>query len=144
MLKEGMEAVVITNTLKKKYIDPLLDAPKKKSGNRVDEEPVTGDRLKGMNDFTSYPPILSWDRKLTNKHRAFLLQKITAGEDLSATDLYPPPLTGRNISASPLSDPEEPKRRTKTTHDLIYLGRLPECKKLKIWLRPIEISQQGQ
>ena len=53
MLKEGMEAAVITETLKKKYIDPLLDAPKRKSENRTVKEPVTRDRVKGMTDFTS-------------------------------------------------------------------------------------------
>ena len=39
MLKEGMEAAVITETLKKKYIDPLLDAPKKNSENKTVENP---------------------------------------------------------------------------------------------------------
>src|SRR5450631_2266870 len=41
MLKEGMQAAVITETLKKKYIDPLLDAPKKYAENRrVEQHPI--------------------------------------------------------------------------------------------------------
>ena len=63
MLKEGMEAAVITETLKKKYIDPLLDAPKKKSGNRTTKEPVTRERVKGMTDFTVFPQMASWSEK---------------------------------------------------------------------------------
>ncbi len=51
MLKEGMEAANINETLKKKYIDPLLETPKKNSENRTAEEPVTRDRVKGMSGF---------------------------------------------------------------------------------------------
>ncbi|MFI5124735.1 MAG: hypothetical protein ACHQDF_05370 [Chitinophagales bacterium] len=146
MLKEGMEAAVITETLKKKYIDPLRDAPEKNFGNRTVEEPVTGDRIKGMTDFTSYPPIPSGTRKITRARRSLLLQKIT--ESPSAAGYFSSPgsdpllQTGRNVSASPSGEPEppEPKPRTKTTHGLIYLGRLPACKKLKIWLRPVDSS----
>ena len=143
MLKEGMEAAVITETLKKKYIDPLLDAPKKNSENRTVKEPVTRDRVKGMTDFTSYPQIPSGVRKITRTRRSLLLQKITEGQSaveyFSSTDSDPLPQTSRNVSESPFSEPEppeKPKPRTKTTSGLIYLGRLPECKKLKIWLRP--------
>ncbi|MDP4212843.1 MAG: hypothetical protein Q8926_09475 [Bacteroidota bacterium] len=143
MLKEGMEAALITKTLKKKYIDPLRDAPEKNSGNRRVEKPVRRDRVKGMRDFTSYLPIPLGSGKITRAGRSLLLQKITESRSaagyfsLSGSD--PLPQTRRNVSASPWSEPtppEEPKRRTKTTRGLIYLGRLPECKKLKIWLRP--------
>jgi hypothetical protein len=150
MLKEGVEAAVITETLKKKYIDPLQDAPKKNSENRRIEEPVTRDLVKGMTDFTSYPQIPFGVRKITRKRRSFLLQKITEGQSaveyFSSTGSDPLLQTSRNVSASPFSEPEpqeEPKRRTKTTSDLIYLGRLPECKKLKMWLRPVDPSVLG-
>src|SRR5450432_3185390 len=53
MLKEGMQAAVITETLKKKYIDPLLDAPKKYAENWTVEEPASRDRVEGIADFTS-------------------------------------------------------------------------------------------
>jgi hypothetical protein len=149
MLKEGLEAAVITETLKKKYIDPLLDAPKKNSGYIMVEEPQTRERVKGMTDFTSYPQIPSGFRKITRTRRSHLLQKITAGQSVveyfSSTGSEPVPQTGRNVSDSLIREPkpqEEPKRRTKTTSGLIYLGRLPECKKLKIWLRPIDPSVQ--
>ncbi len=144
MLKEGMEAAVITETLKKKYIDPLLDAPKKKSGNRTTKEPVIRDRVKGMTDFTVFPQMAPGVRKITRTRRSLLLQKITEGQSaaeyFSSTDSDPLPQTCRNVSESSFSEPEppeEPKPRTKTTSGLIYLGRLPECKKLKIWVRPV-------
>jgi hypothetical protein len=150
MLKEGMGAPVIRETLKKKYIDPLLETPKKNSENRTDEQPVTRDRLKGMADFTSYPQMTSGVRKITRADRSLLLQKITAGqtavEYFPSTDSDPLPQTSKNVSASPCREPEPPeesKSRTKTTSGLIYLGRLPECKKLKIWVRPVESSVLG-
>jgi hypothetical protein len=146
MMKEGMEADLITETLKKKYIDPLLDAPKKSAENRTIEQPVTRGRKKGMADFTLYPQIPSGVRKMTRTRRSRLLQKITKGQSTveyfsNDSDLLPQ--TSRNISASPFSKPEEPKPRTKITSGLIYLGRLPECKKLKIWLRPVDSSGLG-
>jgi hypothetical protein len=144
MLKEGMEAALITETLKKKYIDPLLETPKKNSGNRRVEEPVTRDRVKGMNDFTSYPQKPAGARKITRTRRSFLLQKITSGQSaieyLSSPDSDYQIQACRNVSEFPISEsdpPDGPKPRTKTTSGLIYLGRLPECKKLKIWLRPL-------
>jgi len=150
MLKEGMEAALITETLKKKYIDPLLDTAKKNTENRTVEEPVTRDRVKGMTDFTSYPPIPSGVRKMTRTRRSLLFQKITEGQSaaeyFSYTHSDPLPQTSRNISESPFSEPEsleKPKPRIKTTSGLIYLGRLPECKKLKIWLRPVDSSVLG-
>jgi hypothetical protein len=142
MLKEGMDAAVITESLREKYINPLLETPKKKSESGTVQKTITGDRLKGMEDFTSCPHIPSGDRKMTRRRRSFLLQKVTEGlsasEYLSFTDSDPSPQTSRDISASPFTEQKEPKPRTKTTSGLIYLGRLPECKKLKMWLRPVE------
>ena len=150
MLKEGMEAVVITETLKKKYIDPLLDTPKRKSENKAVEKPLTRDRVKGMTDFTSCPQIPSGVRKITRTRRSFLLQKITEGQStaeyFSSTGSDPLSQTSRNVSESPFREPEppqEPKPRIKTISGLIYLGRLPECKKLKIWVRPVHSSVLG-
>lgn len=148
MLKDGMETIVISETLKKKHIDPLLDATKKKSESRIVKEPVTRDRVKGMNDFTLYPPMPSRIRKITRSSRSLLLQKITEGQPavkyISATDSDPMPQISRNVSGSPVSEQAEPSRRTKTTSGLIYLGRLLECKKLKIWMRPVETSWHCQ
>ena len=147
MLKEGMEAVVITDTLKKKHIDPLLETAIKNSENRTVEELSTRNRVKGFNDFTVYPPLPSGARKMTRTRRSLLLQKITEGQStaeyFSSTDSDPLLQTSRNVSESPFSEPESsqvPKARMKTTYGLIYLGRLPECKKLKIWLRPVDTN----
>ncbi len=145
MLKEGMEGVVITEILKKKYIDPLYDAPKKKSKNRTIEALGKRNHVKGMTDFSAYPQMLSAVRKITRTRRSILFQKITAGQSaieyFSSTGSDPLPQTSRNVSNFPFSElepQEEPKPRTKTTSGLIYLGRLPECKKLKIWVRPVD------
>jgi len=150
MLKEGMDAPIITEILKKKYIDPLLETPRKNSENRRDEQPATSDRVKGMRDFTLNPHMASGVRKMTRTRRAFLLQKITEGQSaaeyFSSTDSDRLAQSSRNISASPGREPEppeEPRSRTKTTSGLIYLGHLPECKKLKIWVRQVDSSFLG-
>jgi hypothetical protein len=146
MLKEGMEATLIRETLKKKYINPLLsatmDAPKKNSQNRTVSEAPTRDRVKGMADFTSFPENPS-QKKLTRTRRSLLFRKIRAGlsaEYFSPADSNPLIQSCSKLSESPGSEPAssaDPKRRIKTTSGLIYLGRLAECKKLKIWLRPV-------
>jgi hypothetical protein len=148
MLKEGMESAMITETLKVKYIDPLLDAPNNTAKNRVVEEPITRDRIKGMNDFTSFPQIPSGVRKITRTRRSLLLQKITEGQSaaeyFSSDGSDPLPQTNKNVfPISKTESSEKPKPRIKTTNGLIYLGCLPECKKLKIWLRPIDSSVLG-
>lgn len=150
MLKEGAVEGIISESLKKKYIDPLLETPEKYLGNRTVNETVPGERVKGMTDFTSYPPLPEGVRKITRSLRASLLQKITkdhsTAEDFSSSYSEFVPATGRNISESLTNEPvplNEPKKKDKTTSDLIFLGRLPECKKLKMWLRPVNSSGLG-
>jgi hypothetical protein len=144
MLKEGMEAVVIIETLKRKYIDPLLDAPKENENIRAVEEHTKRDSVRGITDFTAYPQLPAGNRKMTRKRRFYLLQKITEGQSaeeyfsFTGSNLLQQP--NRKISESPLSEPQLSRPRTKTTNGLIYLGRLPECKKLKMWLLPVECS----
>ena len=143
MLKEGLEASVIKEILKKEYIDPLLGTPKKNSGSKTVEEPVTRGRARGMTGFITYPETPS-PNKITRTRRSLLFQKIIAGqpaEYFSSSGLNPLPQSSIKLSESPASEPAssaETQRRIKTTSGLIYLGHLPECKKLKIWLRPID------
>jgi hypothetical protein len=143
MLKEGMAADLITETLKKKYIEPLLDEPKKKSECRIVKQPLTKDGVKGMNNFISYPQIPSRIKKMKRTRRSLLFKKITEGQ--SAAEYFLPPgsdpLTQTSKNVLPMCKPEPPEKlkpRTKTTSGLIYLGRLSECKKLKIWLWPVD------
>jgi len=147
MLKEGIEAAAITETLKKKYIDPLLDAPKKSSENKTVETPESRGRKKSMAHFASYPQFPSGDRKMTRARRSYLFQKITEGQSppgyFSSGGADHIMQTNRRVSESPFNETEPPEKHTpraKTTSDLIYLGRLAECKKLKIWLRPVDSS----
>jgi hypothetical protein len=139
MLKEGMSADLITETLQRAYIGPLLVRPEKNSGKETPDVPVR-DREKGLRTFAAYPSRFPRVRKLNRTRRALLFQKVTAGQP--ATEYFSSrtseslPQTGVLVSASPLNQPEPPMRRTKTTNGLIYLGRLPECKHLKMWLRP--------
>jgi hypothetical protein len=148
MLKQEIDVALITETLKKKYINPLLDEAKTNVKDKTVEEPMTKDRVKGMTDFTSYPQTPSRIRKMKRTRRSFLFKKITEGQ--SAAEYYSPPgsdpLTQISNYALPISkteSSEETRSRTKTTGGLIYLGRLAECKKLKMWLRPIDSLGPG-
>ena len=145
MLKDGLEAAMITETLRKKYIDPLMDAPKQRAVNRTIEKPFSKQGRKDMTDFISYPQLPPGVRKIARTRRSFLLRKIKEGQPavryLPTTDSVPLPQASRKVSESLYNEPErskESKPRTKTTSGLIYLGRLPECKKFKIWVRPVD------
>ena len=144
MLKEGLEATVITENLRKKYIDPRLEAAKKGPEKKESKESLTRDHVNGMADFTAYPQMPSGTKKITRTRRTPLLQKTREAQSapgyFSSTASDPLLQTLRTISESSNSEPEtpeKPKPRTKTTSGLIYLCRLSECKKLKIWLRPV-------
>jgi len=144
MLKEGLEPTLIIENLRKKYIDPRLEAAKKDPEKKEPKEPLTRDCVKGMADFTAYPQMPSGIRNITRTRRTLLLQKTREAQSaagyFSSTASDPLLQTRKTISESPNSEPEtpvKPKPRTKTTSGLIYLCRLSECKKLKIWLRPV-------
>jgi hypothetical protein len=142
MLKEGMEAAVIKETLKTKYIDPLIDSPEEKIDSRPAEETTNGDRVKGMPGFTAYRQGPSGTKRIRSHHRHRILQMM---EERQAAIGYCPSTdidhwlrTEITISESSIGAKEEqgePLKRKKTTDGLIYLGRLPACKKLKIWAR---------
>jgi hypothetical protein len=63
MLKEGVEAAMISESLKKKYIDPLLVDCETHIENRAVDKSISGDHVKGMTDFTSYPWITRRSQK---------------------------------------------------------------------------------
>jgi hypothetical protein len=84
---------------------------------------------------------------MTRARRSYLHQKITEGQSasefISSIGSDPVPQPAMNVSESTVSESssmDAPKWRTKTNSGLIYLGRLAECKKLKIWLRPVDSS----
>jgi hypothetical protein len=150
MLKEGIETPLIIETLKKEYIDPLLETPKDNSGMKLVEQPAKSDPVDGMRDFTSFPQTHSGMRKTIRTRRFSLVPKIR--EDKSEDNYYsyadsnPPPQSENNIFQTTLFETafqQQIKPRNKTTTGLIYLGRLPECKKLKVWLRPSVASDFG-
>jgi hypothetical protein len=140
MLKEEKEVSLITETLKKKYIDPLLDLSHKNSKSRPVEEPLK-DPVRGMIDFTRYPPGPSGVRRIRSGRRSRILQRIKEGRASAGyspfTEMVPLPQTEINIAVSPNFPKELLKegKRNKATDGLVYLGRLPECKKLRIWVR---------
>jgi hypothetical protein len=143
MLKEGIDSTLITETLKKKYIDPLLDAPDEIPAKRPDAEPTKRDRPSAVIDFTAYPAGPSGARSIRSRRRARVLPGNSEGcattEYAASNYKRHQSQTGIYISESPESPkelPDKPPSRNKTTNGLVYLCRLREYKKLKIWVRP--------
>jgi hypothetical protein len=140
LLKEEKETVFITESLKKKYIDPLLYLSQNNSLGRTVKEPVQ-DRVCGMIDFTRYTPGSSGTRRIQSRRRSRILQRTNeeraTARHAPSTVMVPLPRKEINMAVSTNVPKESLKdvKRNKTTDGLVYLGRLPECKKLKIWVR---------
>jgi hypothetical protein len=142
MLKKGAENDCIFETLKRTYIDPLLDIPAEqiKSSKTLSAEKQND--VRGIKDFTRFFPITSTGRR--SKIRRMRSQRQFSGiagfPDSSikahTTVTKKTSLTDTNQYSfesaqtfPPTNTIQEPKP------GLIYMGRLPECKKLKMWIR---------
>jgi hypothetical protein len=100
-----------------------------------------------MPGFIAYPQGPSRVRRIRGRDRHRILQMMEERQAAigycPSTDIDPRLRTEITISESLMSAKEargEPLKRKKTTDDLVYLGRLPACKKLKIWVRAVNLS----
>jgi hypothetical protein len=140
MLKAGKDLAIINETLKQIYIDPLLHEPVR--------EPVYIERTRrgnrgnspGLREITRHFPIRLTGKIRLRRWRVSIqysgsnsLEKVT----MTISEQTKP------VSDHPISITEKPRSEScQQTHipktkypELIYQCRLPECKKLKLWIR---------
>ena len=140
MLKAGIDATTINRTLKEIHIDPLLREPVRvhvqveriRRGNRGNSQV--------LRDFTRYFPIRSHGKSRLRRRRGNLqhtISNLLEKETMPLSEQWIP------VSDHPISITENTRSGshqqtpiTKTKYpELIYRGRLRECKKLKLWIR---------
>jgi hypothetical protein len=141
LLKKGAENDCIFETLKRTYIDPLLNIPVEKIKSSKTLRTEKQNNSSGLKDFTRFFPITSTGRgSKTRRHsqRQFAgiasLQGANYEFDTKVSNKNMPPDTNQYLNESAQTFTATNTILT-TKSGLIYMGRLPECKRLKKWIR---------
>jgi hypothetical protein len=121
MLKAGKDSVTITEILKQIYIDPLLHEPVRERSRYFPIRSNSRRRLKSLQHATSN-----------------LLEKETMPVSEQTMSVSDHPISIIDITRSG-SHQRTPIPKSKYP-ELIYFGRLHECKKLKWWIRSSAFS----
>ena len=142
MIKEGLDTEIIVESLKRIYIEPLMNDEGKQSNRREKGKPEKDHNERGLTSFIQYPQPKPHNPGRIRKIRRYrLLQHVGQKTDFhSGTEFSNP--QDNNVSArlKIFSLAREKCKQTPNTKEekfpeLIYLCRLPECKSLKIWIR---------
>ena len=141
MLKADLDTEEIIEELKRLYIDPLLQEAEKKFICKETITPRKSPQEKGLKSFTRFPEPGPHHPGKTGKRWRYRVRQHTLLINESQTDSgcsnlqvtnNPAPLN----TSMPVPANEKLSFNTKAHKipELIYLGRLPECKNLKMWV----------
>ncbi len=140
MLKADLDTESIIEELKRLHIDPLLQEAGKKFICKEADTARKSPQEKGLKSFMSFPDPKPHHPGITGKRLRYRVRQHTVLINESQTDLgysnlqvinNPAPL---NTSMPvPANEKHSLKTKAHKIPELIYLGRLPECKHLKMW-----------
>jgi hypothetical protein len=143
MIKAGLETNIIIENLHRTYIEPLINEPEKELIEKEKIEPEKGHEVKGLKSFIRYPDQRPHKPgRIRKSRRHLVLQNVVQNTEFqTGSDFLDE--QDRNTSARhkivSLAQ-QKFKHTSKGTEEkisgLVYLCRLPECKSLKIWIRP--------
>ncbi len=113
MIKKGLETEIIIETLTKIYIEPLIKDDQKPCKSRVVRKRHQNQVLQNADQTTEFQTASEFSNDQPRNG--------------SVRVRISPPAQGKYKQASDTNEVKIP--------GLIYLGRLPDCKNLKMWLR---------
>ena len=142
MIKAGLDTQVIIETLKRTHIEPLLIGPEKEFNRKDNVGPEKGHLEKGLKSFTQYPvQKLQFPGRIRKRRGAQVLQNVVRVPESQNSSTFSN-LQDRNTSVQmkiSLIAQGRCKHALNTKEEkmpgLLYMGRLPECKKLKMWVK---------
>ena len=140
MLKAGKDSATITESLKQIYIDPLLDEPSRASVYSGRTRSGKPGNSPGLRDITRYFPTHSTGKSRLRRRRGSLQHSTTNLLDKETMTISEQKMSVSDHRISIIdntrieSHQQTPIPKTKYP-ELIYRGRLRECKKLKLWIR---------
>ncbi len=140
MLKAGLDTEVIIEALKRLHIDPLLQEAEKKFNCKEAITPRKSPREKDLKSFIGFPEPNPHHAGIMGKRLRYRVRQHKVLINESPTDPGCSSLQVINGTVSlnistPVPAYEKLSLHTKAQKipELIYLGRLPECKNLKMW-----------
>ena len=142
MLKSDLDIAIITERLRRTYIDPLLNESAEKEISPEKSKSFPGARHeRGLKTLIKYPDVMHQiPGRMRRRHYQFpvrngqtKLRPVTKGLfSIQENDIQ----LQRKIDCPHQVTPEKPViRRQRKFDDLIYLGRLSECRSLKLYVR---------
>ena len=141
MIKEGLDTEIIIDNLQRTYIEPLISETEKELNRRGKIESEKNHHERGIKSFIRYPdqkphiPGRIRRRHLVLKHVVQNTESQTGSEFSNEQDRH---TTARHkiVSLAQAKFKHDSKTKEEKIPGLVYLCRLPECKNLKIWIRP--------
>jgi hypothetical protein len=146
MIKQGIEVELIVTRLKEQYIDPILEGlvksenQSKKDQSYTRQSKVAGNSRLFSGDLFKILPYKRGDKR--HLRSGPVPQYANAGTKLDnlSAEHYSDELIVQNDLEDDVVNQQSPKLREQSSiskySELTYLGRLPECRGLKMWLRP--------
>jgi hypothetical protein len=141
MIKAGQDTELIFEELKRLHIDPLLQEAGKKCIGKTAITPGKNPQEKGLKSIIRFPESKPHYPAAPARRLRYRVRQHNVLMNESQTAPGYANLQGVNSHVSlntsmPLPANEKHVLNTKTHKfpELIYMGRLPECKKLKMWV----------
>jgi len=142
MLKAGLDTGIILESLNRLYIEPLINKPEEEFKQKEKIGPPNGQHEKGLKSFVQCPEQKPHNPVKTRKRRRYrLLQHVgqktefQTGSDFSSQKNSNTSARLKIFSLAQGKCTHASNTKEEKMPGLIYLGRLLECKKLKMWVR---------
>jgi hypothetical protein len=143
MIKEGLDTVTIKEDLKRIYIEPLLDEPEKELARKEKFGLEKSQHEKGLKSFMRYPQQDPYNLVRIRKiRRNRLLQQVGQKTEFQIGPEFSNQQNSNTSARLKIFSLAQAKcKHASITKEemipgLVYLYRLPECKSLKLWIRP--------
>ncbi len=143
MIKEGLDTEIIIENLQRTYIEPLIIETEKELNRREKIESEKNHHERGIRSFIRYPkqkPHIPG--RIRNSRRHLALQhadqttEFQSGSAFSNEQDKNTSARHKIVSLAQAKYKHASKIKEEKIPGLVYLCRLPECKNLKIWIRP--------
>ena len=143
MIKAGLETNIIIENLRRTYIEPLINKPEKELIEREKIGPEKGHEVKGLKSFIRYPDQRPHNPGRIRKSRRHLVHQnvvqnteFQTGSDFLDEQDRNTSARNKIVSLAQQKFKHTSKGTEEKISGLVYLCRLPECRNLKIWIRP--------
>jgi hypothetical protein len=150
MLKAGFDIATIIENLRRIHIEPLLNEPDKEFNRRKRIKPEKDYHQKGLKSFISFPEqtIRNTGKLGRKRWHQFPIKNGQSTELQSASTSLSVQKNNSLSRTNPvLPDLIKNKHLSISTEEkipeLIYIGKLSECKKLKLWVRSVGFPLAG-